>query len=161
MNPLDYYSRTDVQRELVKSALYREVGIKFGDKGFGYRPDILQFEGDVLELAKQGATSFHLSEERWLDPMQLEAGMSKKQLDRLRNGWDLILDIDCKNLEFSKIAAELLVDALWFYNMHNIGVKFSGGSGFHISIMFEAFPPTIQGRDLKNFFPPATKHYSK
>ncbi len=59
--------------------------------GFAKRPNILQYPQDVSEFAKDGATSFHVSEEHWNNPMELEPGMSKKKLDKLRTGWDLIL----------------------------------------------------------------------
>ena len=111
---LRFYSRKDVQKEILKTAKDREVAFKFGDKGFGKRPDILQFEGDIFEMAKQGVTSFHFSEERWSNPLDLNTGMRRKDLDELRSGWDLILDIDGP-FELSQITAELLVDSLKFY----------------------------------------------
>ena len=62
---LKYYKREDIQKEIIENAKDKETAIKFGEKGFGKRPDILQYPKDILELAKQGATSFHVSEERW------------------------------------------------------------------------------------------------
>ena len=134
---LQFYARKDIQKEILKDAKDREVSFKFGDKGFGKRPDVLQFEGDVFELAKQGVTSFHISEERWSNPLDLNTGMNRKDLDELRIGWDLILDIDGP-FEFSQVAAELLVDALKFHDIENLAVKFSGNKGFHLAIPFES-----------------------
>ena len=88
---LKYYSRKDVQKKIVEASKDREVGVKYGEKGFGKRPDIIQFDNDVFELAKEGATSFHLSEERWNNPLLLQPGLSKGKLDDLRSGWDLCL----------------------------------------------------------------------
>jgi hypothetical protein len=150
---LEYYSRGDIQKELLRVAKDREVAVKFGDAGFGKRPDILQYEQDIFELAKQGATSFHVSLERFRDPLKLEPGMSKKQLDELRIGFDFFIDIDCKFLEYSKIAAMLLVDALKSYNVKNIFTKFSGGTGIHILIPFESFPDRVNDVETRLLFP--------
>ena len=79
MNPyLNYYLRKDIQSSIIKSAKNREVAVVYSDKGFGKRPDILQYENDIAELAKQGATSFHISEEHWKNPLLIRTGMSKK-----------------------------------------------------------------------------------
>jgi DNA primase catalytic subunit len=153
MSIIGFYSRKDIQKEIVKAAKDREVGTKFGEKGFGKRPDIIQYESDVLELAKQGATSFHASEERWTDPLQLKPGMLQKDLDNLRKGWDFIIDIDCKFIEYSKQTANLLVQALKFNGVNNITTKFSGGTGIHVGVPFESFPENVHGQKVKYLFP--------
>lgn len=150
---LRFYSRKDVQKEILKTAKDREVAFKFGDKGFGKRPDILQFEGDIFEMAKQGATSFHFSEERWSNPLDLNTGMRKKDLDDLRIGWDLILDIDCKFLEYSKIVTFLIIEALKFHDIESFSLKFSGNKGFHIGIPFESFPEKVNNIATNLLFP--------
>jgi len=152
MNALDFYSRKDIQKQLVEISKNREVGVRFNDN-FGKRPDVILYEGDVLDFAKNGATSFHISIERWKDPLRLKAGMSKLELDGLRMGWDLIIDIDGKNVDYSKEAAFLVVNALYFYNIYNISVKYSGNKGLHIGIPFEAFPNTVDGKDINLLFP--------
>jgi len=153
---LGHYSRKDVQKELVEIARNREVGIKFGDAGYGKRPDVLQFEGDVLDLARHGATSFHVSEERWSDPLVL-GGDSKKKINEYRIGWDLVIDVDTKFLDYAKICAKLLVDAIEFYDVKSYGIKFSGGTGMHIIIPFEAFPKQVNGKEVRMLFPDYTK----
>lgn len=150
---LKYYKRTDVQQALVKAAENKEVAVVYGSKGYGKRPDILKYPNDVLTLVKNGATSFHCSEEHWNNPLQLHPGLSKKDLDELRTGWDLVLDIDCKWLEYSQLAAHLLVQALQYHDIKNVSVKFSGNHGFHIAVPFKAFPETINGIETKNLFP--------
>ena len=145
---LKFYGRRNIQAEIVNLAKNREVAVKFGEKGYGRRPDVLQYESDVKELAQEGATSFHLSEEHWHDPLKLKTGMVRKDLDELRSGWDLILDIDCKFIEFSKITAQLLIEALHFHNIHSIGLKFSGNRGFHIVLPFNTFPPVVNGKNI-------------
>ena len=136
---LKFYSRKDIQKEIANFAKNREVGVRFKES-FGKRPEIIQFSSDVGEFAKQGATSFHVSVERWKDPLNLSSGLSRKQLDDLRSAWDLIIDIDSKFIEYNKKAALLLVNALQFNGLKNIGCKFSGGTGFHLFIPFESFP---------------------
>src|SRR3989344_575288 len=148
-----YYSRKDVQRAIVEISKNREVGVKFSDKGYGKRPDVINFDNDVYELAKKGATSFHISEELWKDPLLIRTGMTKKQLDALRIGWDLLIDLDGIDLEYSKLAGYYLIEALKFYDIKNISAKFSGNKGMHIGISFETFPKKINNVEIKDFFP--------
>ena len=153
---LDYYSRKDVQKAICHSSKEREAVARFGE-AFGKRPDVIQMPGDVFDLAKKGATSFHISEERWKDPLSLQTGLSKKQLDELRHGWDLIIDIDTKLWDFSKYTAYLIYEALKFNNVKNISVKFSGNKGWHLGIPFEAFPDEVHGMETKKLFPDSLK----
>jgi len=153
---LRYYSKKDIQKEMVSIAKNREVAVKFGDKGYGKRPDVLQFEGDVLELARQGATSFHISEERWSDPFVLGRD-DKKSLNDFKIGWDLLLDVDSNFLDYSKICAKLIIDALEFYDITGMGIKFSGRSGFHIIVPFELFPKYVNKKEMRFLFPEGTK----
>ena len=122
---LKFYSRKDIQKEIIKLSKNREVAVNFGEKGYGKRPDTLEYENDILELAKQGATSFHVSLERFKDPLKLKTGMSQKELEGLRTGFDIIIDLDTKIFEISKICAYLIIEALKFHNVKNISVKFS------------------------------------
>jgi hypothetical protein len=65
----------------------------------------------------------------------------------------LILDIDCPELEYSKLAADLLVQALRHHGVQHVSVKFSGNHGFHIGVPYEAFPETVNGKPIKDQFP--------
>ncbi len=147
-----YYKQKNIAKVLVEQTRNREVVAKFYDK-FGKRPDALEYEHDVIALANQGATSFHVSEEIWKDVMQLSTGLSLKQLNELRIGWDLLIDIDCKFLEYSKITAHLVVEALKFHGIHSYGIKYSGNKGFHIVVSFDAFPKQVRNIQTKDFFP--------
>ncbi|MEK6903747.1 MAG: DNA primase small subunit domain-containing protein [Nanoarchaeota archaeon] len=155
---LRHYARKDVQQAIVQLAKDREVAVKYGEGGFGKRPDILQYPSDVFELAKKGVTSFHVSEERWKDPLQLRSGMAKRQLDEIRIGWDLVLDLDTNFIEFAKCAAILLKDALNFYNVASIGCKFSGRSGFHLFVPFESFPEQVNDQETRLLFPDGVRN---
>ena len=150
---LKYYKRADVQQALINFAERKEIAISYGGTGYGKRPDILQYPKDVLEMVKQGATSFHCSEELWRNPLQIVTGMKPEEMNELRIGWDLILDIDCPELEYSKIAADLLVQALRHHGVLHLSVKFSGNHGFHIGVPYEAFPETVNGKPIKDSFP--------
>lgn len=150
---LNHYKRVDIQRAILACALGREIAVRFNDKGFGKRPDVLTYPSDVLELAKQGASSFHASEELWHNPLQLSLDMKKMDVDRLRKGWDLLIDIDCKFVDYSKIAADILIKAIKHHGVSSVSCKFSGGSGFHIGIPFEAFPEKVHDKETRLWFP--------
>jgi len=147
-----YYKRKEVQAALAEQAKNKET-IAFYFDTFGKRPDIVEYPQDIANLAAKGATSFHVSEESWSNPLEISTNMKVEQLNKLRIGWDLILDIDCKFLDYSKIAAWLLCEALYFHGIRNFGLKFSGGSGFHIGLKFKAFPEKVHNINIKNFFP--------
>lgn len=156
MNPyliLKYYSRKEVQEAIFANATNREVAVKFGESGFGKRPDVLQYPRDVYELAKEGATSFHASEELWSNPLALNPNLRRKELDALRIGWDLVLDIDTKHVEFSKIAAFVICKRLKLEGIRSVSLKFSGGNGFHIGVPFESFPEIVGKNLTKDLFP--------
>lgn len=150
---LRYYKRPEIQGALVESADRREVAVSFGGAGYGKRPDVLMYPKDVIEAVKVGATSFHCSEEIWKNPLQITTGMRPEEYNEIRSGWDLILDIDCPELEFSKIAADLLVQALKYHGVSYVAVKFSGNHGFHIGVPSAAFPESVSGVPTKNLFP--------
>ena len=153
---LSHYKRRDVQEEIIANSKDREIAVKFNDS-FGKRPDVLRHANDILELAKQGATSFHASEELWSSPMQLDTSLRRNELDKIRAGWDLVLDIDCGIFEYSREAAELVINALKFHNIKSISCKFSGNKGFHIGVPYEAFPEKIGNEETKTLFPDAPR----
>jgi len=153
---LNHYKRQDIREEILYGSKDREIAVRFQDK-FGSRPDVLTYSNDILEMAKKGATSFHVSEERWSNPLQLNPNLKKHEIDSLRIGWDLVLDIDCGIFEYSRIAADLIIKALKFHDVNSVSCKFSGNKGFHIGVPFEAFPSKIHGEDIKDMFPDAPK----
>ena len=154
---LKFYSRREIQEQIILSCKNKEVGTRFLEGHFGKRPDILINPNDVLELAKQGVTSFHISEESWDNPMMIATAKGKKDLDNLRIGWDLIIDIDCPNWTLSKRICDAVINILKEHDIKSIFCKFSGNKGFHIGVPFEAFPKKIQGIDSKLFFPDGVK----
>jgi DNA primase catalytic subunit len=147
-----FYSDKGIQEQLIASAKQREVVARYNDR-VGARPDSISYPADIMDMVNKGATSFHYSVERWSNPLALIQEASKKDLDKLRIGWDLILDVDCKHVEYSKICAQLLVEALEFHSIKNYSVKFSGGTGFHIGVPFESFPNKINNREIAMEYP--------
>lgn len=158
-----YYKRKDIQKAIIAQTKNREVVPTYlkQEKGkvskeslvVGKRPDVLEYEADLMSYVQRGATSFHISEEIWQDPLKLSTNLTQESLNKLRLGWDLILDVDCPYLEYSKIAASLLCEALYFHSIRNFGLKFSGRKGWHIGLAFDAFPKKIQNIEVKDFFP--------
>ncbi len=147
-----FYSNDKVKSQLLSLARSREVVVRYNDR-VGKRPDSLIYENDIVELARNGATSFHASMERWKNPLLLRQDLKKKELEDLRIGWDLILDIDCPHLEYAKICANLICEALEFHGIKHYSLKFSGGTGFHVGVPFESFPKEINGQETRLFFP--------
>ena len=150
---LKLYSRKEVQNAILELAKDREVAVRYPNGGFGKRPDVIQYTSDIMELVRNGASSFHVSEERWNNPLEIVTGMPKKSLDKIRKGWDCVLDIDSAYVEYSQITAYLLIEALKFYGINSAGIKFSGRKGFHIIVPFEAFPEYIGKTKIKDLFP--------
>ena len=152
-----YYKKKEVQSLIVNSCQNREVGVRFSNRGFGKRPDVLIYENDVFSSVKKGASSFHISEERWSNPLELSTDMRKKDLDELRIGWDLVLDIDCPYWFYSKLTTYLFIQALKEHKITSISCKFSGNKGFHIGVPFEAFPDVVNNVPVKDWFPDGPK----
>jgi hypothetical protein len=147
-----YYSRQDIIKSLFSFSKDREVVPKYYE-GFGRRPDIFQYESDIIELVKKGATSFHCSQELWSNPLDIITRMSRAELDNLRKGWDFVVDIDSQYFDYSKICAQLILNALKFHGIKNFGIKFSGSKGIHLIIPSRAFPKDIHGAPTKDQFP--------
>ena len=138
-----YYSQPKIQEALLAFGMNREVVPRYFE-GFGKRPDILQYPSDIMGLVNKGATSFHASEEIWRDPLGINADMSSEELTSMRSSWDLLIDVDSPFLDWSRIVAQLLIEALEAYGIKSYGLKFSGGKGFHIIVSGEAFPETYE-----------------
>jgi DNA primase catalytic subunit len=147
-----YYSRPEILKAIFNFSENREVIPRYFE-GFGKRPDSFQYPGDIFEMVKKGATSFHCSEELWKDPLKISTEMNENQLNELRKGWDFLIDIDSKYIDYSKILAELIINLLRFHGVKNIGIKFSGSKGFHILIPWKAFPKEINETKTSNKFP--------
>ncbi len=155
-----FYKRKDIQDAIIAHAKNKEIGMRYNES-FGKRPDVLAYPKEILELSLRGVTSLHASEELWDNPLELDSSKSKKDLDQLRIGWDLVLDIDCIDWEFSKITTSLFIKALKENGVKDISCKFSGNKGFHIGVPFGAFPPEVGGQKTKDLFPIAAQKISQ
>lgn len=147
-----YYANPEVQKAIFEFSQNREISPRYFE-GFGKRPDSFQYTGDLYEMVKKGATSFHCSEELWEDPLNIVTGMSDKEVNDLRIGWDLLIDLDCKWIDYSKKAASAIINVFKKHGIKNYGVKFSGSKGFHIILPWKAFPKEVGGEETKNLFP--------
>lgn len=153
---IKFYKRKEIQAALIEHAHDKEIAIRYNEI-FGKRPDTIAYPRDVLEAALQNATSFHASEELWMNPLSIRNDFSKSETEKLRAGWDLVLDIDCKQLEYSIICAEVIVEFLKYCDVKNFSIKYSGNKGFHIGIPYETFPKHIGNQPTKDLFPEAAR----
>lgn len=147
-----YYSNPQVQKALLDFAKNREVAPRYFES-FGKRPDTLQYQSDIMGLVNKGATSFHASEELWHNPLEINSDMSQEEMQKSRKAWDLLIDIDSPFLDYSKIAAILLIKEIEKHGINSYAVKFSGSKGFHIIIPSGAFPENYKNIETKNMFP--------
>src|SRR3990167_5675118 len=131
---LSYYSRKDIAKEMYEFCKNREAIANFNNEFFAKRPDCFDYPNDIINLVKKGATSFHCSEELWGNPLDINTNMTPEQYNEIKSGWDFLIDIDSKYLDYSKIAAGLIIHFLEHHGMRNVGIKFSGSKGFHIIV---------------------------
>ena len=122
---VEYYSRPDVQKAILDVSKSREIVSVFKDGRFGKRPDMLQYPEDIMQSVKTGSVSFHGSVERWNQPMKLDAGMTKQQLDALRSGWDVLIDIDVPDFGIAKVTAQHIIRALREHGVSSVSIKFT------------------------------------
>jgi hypothetical protein len=101
-------------------------------------------------MARNGVTSFHFSVEHWSNAMAINA----ENYNKLRTGWDMIIDIDSKlGIDEAKMTVELIANLLKKYGIKNFGLKFSGRRGFHISLPWIMFPKEIDYKPLARMYP--------
>lgn len=148
-----YYSNPRVQKAILEFSSDREVVPSYMMEHFGKRPDCVNYPSDIMGMVKKGATSIHCSEEIWEDPLKINADMDTEELGKIRKSWDLLIDVDSKYLDYSKVAAKLIIEEFEKYGVKNYGLKFSGSKGFHIIVSGKAFPGSFQGQKTKKMFP--------
>ncbi|MFP4038219.1 MAG: DNA primase small subunit domain-containing protein [Candidatus Nanohaloarchaea archaeon] len=145
-----YYEQEALKQNFLELSEYREV-VPTYENGYGKRPDAINFPGDFDQFVENGAVAFHASVERWKNPLLID---QVSDLDDLRTGWDLVLDIDCdESFDLAKKTAELVVEELHQHGIDNISVKFSGNRGFHIGVRGEAFPEEIGEEKFSDLYP--------
>lgn len=152
---IKYYSQQGFRDFMISFSKGREVVPRFGNY-FGERPQTFKFDGELIDVIRRGVTSFHCSEECWSNPLSLSPDMSRKDLDSIRSGWDLIFDVDTKVFEYAKICTKLIVDALDFHEVRPVSVKFSGSTGFHVGVRFTQ-PTRMKGKLVKDLYPEAPR----
>ena len=146
----DYYSNEKIIAQLLSGAREREVAGALWDGRYDQRPNILQYASDITQMVRKGVSSFHYSVEHWSNAMAL-AG---ENYERLRTGWDLLIDIDSKlGLDESKLAADMICKMLRKHGIRNFGLKFSGRRGFHICMPWVMFPKEVDYKPLEKQYP--------
>lgn len=150
-----YYSK-EICEVIAECAKDREVASVLESGNYATRPGIVNYPQDVAMMVRGGAVSFHGSIERWKAPMKLTPGMSKSEQDKLRTGWDFVIDLDCEGIDYAKIAAEIFIKALEKHGLPS-SVKFSGRRGFHIGVPFECFPPEVDFKPSASLYPDLPK----
>lgn len=145
----NYYGREDVQQALLHAAERREVIAVFKDGGFSTRPNTLVYPKDIMMQVRSGAVAFHGSLERWSNPM----AVGTENYESMRLGWDLVLDIDCQQTEHGLVAVSVFLAALKKHGIRNVSLKFTGGTGFHIGVPFEAMPAVVDYKLTREQYP--------
>ncbi len=142
-----YYAKKEIQEVIYKFCKNRETVPRYLE-GFGKRPDALDYPSDVTSLVKKGATSFHCSEEIWSNPLNINTDMTPGQYNEIKTGWDFLIDIDSKYLDYAKIAARLILKFLEHNGMKNVGIKFSVTGETPILIELEGVMQLLEIRDV-------------
>ncbi len=145
----EYYSREDVRNFLLNFSKDREVVGVFRNGNFSQRPNVILYPKDITAMVKTGVIEFHGSLEHWSQPMNLR----QDNHDKLRTGWDLILDVDCKLFEHGKIASEAFLWGMKKHDVKGVSIKFTGGTGFHIGIPWDSIPKTIDYKPSDKLYP--------
>ena len=71
----EYYSRPEIQKAILNFAKDREIAVMYAGY-YGKRPDVIEYLTDVKNFVKNGAFSFHCSEELWHNPLNIVTGMT-------------------------------------------------------------------------------------
>jgi DNA-directed RNA polymerase subunit RPC12/RpoP len=146
-----------VQKLIAWHSAGKEVGVKMLQGHFAKRPNAIEYPSDVIEFAKNRASSFHISEEHWKNPWALSSSLKRKELDELRDGWDLVLDLDFPVWEPTKLITHFVIRALRDHGINSISCKFSGNKGFHVGVPFKAFPSSVLNQKTTDLFPEGPK----
>lgn len=149
---LEYYSNDFILDQMLRNSKSREIAGALPDGRYDSRPNILQYRQDIIRMVEKGITSFHFSVERWSSPMALST--EQENYDKLRTGWDLVLDVDAKHgIEDAKAAVIMILGMLKNHRISNYTVKFSGSRGFHIILPWDMFPQEMDFQSLAVRYP--------
>ncbi len=157
---VNYYLREDIKEFLLDFFTDREVALRYINGKYSERPYIILHEGDYNLAVKNFVSSFHCSVEKWSDVGKIKNAKSK-ELDELRIGWDLLIDLDTKvkdinlSVKLSKIASKIIIKKIKAHGIRNIFIKYSGNKGFHILLPYQTFPEKVNGENINLLFPNA------
>ena len=145
----EYYARDDVNSALLALAKGREAVGVFRNGAFDTRPNVIINPNDILVMARSGVVEFHCSLERWSNVMALRSD----NYESLRAGWDLVLDLDCKDVEHGKTAALVVMKALKKHDVKHFSIKFTGNNGFHLGLPWKSMPKKLNYKDTAGMYP--------
>jgi len=145
----DYYSRDDVTNALLSLAKNRETVGVFRNGSFDIRPNVLINPSDIQVMARAGTVEFHCSLEHWSNVMALKSD----NYQHVRTGWDIVLDLDCKDLELAKVAAKVLFKDLKKHGISHVDVKFTGNNGLHMGLPWESIPKKVGQENTSMLYP--------
>lgn len=146
---LAYYSRPEVQEAILRLGKGREVVGVYKTGEYSKRPNSILYPQDITAMVKGGVVEFHSSLERWSNPMLIK----QDNHPELRTGWDLVLDVDCKDFQHGKAGTLALMKTLRRHGIENFSVKFTGGRGWHIGIRWESIPRQVDYKDTIGLYP--------
>lgn len=144
-----YYSDTKISSAILEHSRSREVVGVFSNGSFDKRPNTLLNPQDLPTLVRSGIVEFHCSLEHWKNPMAI----SLSNYSALRTGFDMVIDIDVESLQHAKLAAHVIFKSLREHQLESFGAKFSGGTGIHIIIPWQAIPQSINFHPTASLFP--------
>lgn len=151
---IKYYSNPAVAERIADASKGREVAGAYWNGSYDKRPNVVQYASDVVHMAEGGITSFHISVEHWQNAMMLSAGMQAHDYDKIRTGWDILLDMDSKiGIEGGKQCALSILELLDRYKIKSYGIKFSGSRGFHFVLPGGIFPNEVDFKPLAKEYP--------
>ena len=146
---LQYYSREDVQKALLRVAENKEVAGVFKTGAYSSRPNTIVYPTDIISMVNSGVIEFHCSLEHWSSPTSLK----ETNYNDLRIGWDIVLDFDCDLFDHGRICSQVVSKALKNFGVKNFSLKFTGGTGFHLGISWKSMPKEIDYKPTANLFP--------
>jgi len=152
---LTYYT-DEVIQTLSLQCKDREIFLKSGEN-VSHRPlqvnSAEELKWLIQTFNKNSILGIHVTIEKFSDPLLL----AEQSPDKLRVGWDLLIDLDTDNIQDAKRTALAVIALLNHFCINSVKVKFSGRRGFHIIIPGLAFHNFKTDREFITAYPNVPK----
>ncbi len=136
---MPYYWNPDILQALAYQCHDREVWLKAG-KASSPRPRKVnspdQLSSLITNFQHIDPISIFASIETFTDPLRL--GAADQPTEKLRIGWDFVIDLDAEKVDKAKVTATAICEVLETFGL-SAKAKFSGNRGFHVIIPGQAF----------------------